>query len=272
MKKMHAAQLACSALLASCGLALGDITYTFQDRAITATTTDNLNTQTIQAPGFGPFVEQLDLETQMLLIGGGVAPNTARVGIDCQLNPNAIRVIGSLAGSGGISVTSGPPTQQFGEAAARVVTIFLVSSPTALRMTATPRPSTRPGDRFKIKLKNETTGVTLFLLEENMPPQAVDFRGTLTPGQYEVEYQVELTVDGPETLRNFLFNFQLGECYVNCDDSSVLPQLSVNDFICFMNRFGAGDSYANCDQSTQAPTLNVNDFTCFLQRFAAGCD
>ena len=272
MKRTRATQLTGSALLATCGLALGDVTYTFQDRAITATTTDNLNTQTIQAPGFGPFVEQLNLETQMLLAGGGVAPNAARVGIDCQLNPNAIRITGSLAGSGGISVTAGPPTQQFGEAAARVDTVFMVSSPTALRMTATPRPSTRPGDRFKIKLRNQTTGVTLFILEENVAPQAVDFRGTLLPGTYEVEYQVELTVDGPETLGNFLFNFQLGECYANCDDSSGLPQLSVNDFICFMNRFAAGDTYANCDQSTLAPTLTVNDFICFQQRFAAGCD
>jgi len=29
--------------------------------------------------------------------------------------------------------------------------------------------------------------------------------------------------------------------------------------------------YANCDQSTAVPFLNVNDFICFQSAFAAGC-
>ncbi len=60
-------------------------------------------------------------------------------------------------------------------------------------------------------------------------------------------------------------------CYANCDASTSIPLLNVNDFICFLNRFAAGDPYANCDQSTTAPMLNVLDFTCFLNQFAAGC-
>ena len=60
-------------------------------------------------------------------------------------------------------------------------------------------------------------------------------------------------------------------CYANCDNSTLVPVLNVNDFTCFLNRFGAGDSYANCDGSTAAPMLNVNDFICFQQKFAAGC-
>ncbi|MFN0131755.1 MAG: agmatine deiminase family protein [Phycisphaerales bacterium] len=70
-------------------------------------------------------------------------------------------------------------------------------------------------------------------------------------------------------------NFTIGNpppvCYANCDGSSSVPILNVNDFICFNNLFAAGDTRANCDGSTSAPTLNVNDFTCFLNAFAAGC-
>ena len=62
-----------------------------------------------------------------------------------------------------------------------------------------------------------------------------------------------------------------GGCYANCDGSSAVPFLNVNDFICFQSKFAAGDSYANCDGSTAAPVLNVNDFICFQSKFAAGC-
>ncbi|MFN0131754.1 MAG: S8 family serine peptidase [Phycisphaerales bacterium] len=60
-------------------------------------------------------------------------------------------------------------------------------------------------------------------------------------------------------------------CYANCDGSTSVPFLNVNDFVCFQNLFAAGSSLANCDASTIPPVLNVNDFTCFNNRFAAGC-
>ncbi len=60
-------------------------------------------------------------------------------------------------------------------------------------------------------------------------------------------------------------------CYANCDGSASTPQLTANDFQCFLNRFAAGESYANCDLSTGSPTLTANDFQCFLNQFAAGC-
>ena len=82
----------CAAILALAGLAQGDVTYTFQDRAISATTSSNSNTQTLVAPGFGPFVEQLDLETTMVTPGGALAPNLARVGISNHLFPNPAAV------------------------------------------------------------------------------------------------------------------------------------------------------------------------------------
>ena len=60
-------------------------------------------------------------------------------------------------------------------------------------------------------------------------------------------------------------------CYADCDGSSAVPVLSVNDFVCFLNKFAAGDMYANCDGSTTSPVLNVNDFQCFVNAYAAGC-
>jgi len=62
-----------------------------------------------------------------------------------------------------------------------------------------------------------------------------------------------------------------GECYPNCDGSTVSPVLNVSDFTCFLNKFAAGDPYANCDNSTVPPILNVSDFICFQMAYAAGC-
>jgi hypothetical protein len=61
------------------------------------------------------------------------------------------------------------------------------------------------------------------------------------------------------------------DCYANCDGSTVLPVLNVNDFVCFQQLFAAARIEANCDNSTVAPILNVNDYVCFQQRFAQGC-
>jgi hypothetical protein len=60
-------------------------------------------------------------------------------------------------------------------------------------------------------------------------------------------------------------------CYANCDGSTTVPFLNVNDFVCFQSAFAAGASYANCDGSTAPPVLNISDFVCFQGAFAAGC-
>jgi hypothetical protein len=57
-------------------------------------------------------------------------------------------------------------------------------------------------------------------------------------------------------------------CYANCDGSTTLPLLNVNDFVCFGTRFAAADPYADCNHDS---ALNVNDFVCFQTAFAAGC-
>jgi hypothetical protein len=60
-------------------------------------------------------------------------------------------------------------------------------------------------------------------------------------------------------------------CYANCDGSTTVPFLNVNDFVCFQGLFAAGNSLANCDHSTSPPVLNISDFVCFQGQFAAGC-
>jgi hypothetical protein len=60
-------------------------------------------------------------------------------------------------------------------------------------------------------------------------------------------------------------------CYANSDGSTGSPQLTANDFQCFLNKYAAGDTYANCDGSTGNPALTANDFQCFLNKYAAGC-
>jgi hypothetical protein len=60
-------------------------------------------------------------------------------------------------------------------------------------------------------------------------------------------------------------------CPVNCDESTVTPILTPNDFLCFLNAYAAANPSANCDASTGSPTLTANDFQCFINKFAAGC-
>jgi len=68
----------------------------------------------------------------------------------------------------------------------------------------------------------------------------------------------------------FIVRYGTG-CYANCDGSTALPVLNVNDYVCFLNHYAAADPYANCDDSTAAPILNVNDFICFMNNYATGC-
>ncbi len=88
------------------------------------------------------------------------------------------------------------------------------------------------------------------------------------PGVHQVRCIVTFPC-GDQASRTATITLQA--CYPNCDASTVVPILNVNDFICFLNKFAASDTYANCDDSTTPPVLNVLDFTCFLNKFAAGC-
>ncbi len=60
-------------------------------------------------------------------------------------------------------------------------------------------------------------------------------------------------------------------CYADCDYYAGNPQLTANDFACFLKVFTSGHWYANCDGSTVAPVLTANDFQCFINCYAKGC-
>jgi len=57
-------------------------------------------------------------------------------------------------------------------------------------------------------------------------------------------------------------------CYANCDGSTGTPELTANDFACFLNHYAQGNSYADCDG---VGGLTANDFSCFLNQYAIGC-
>ena len=56
--------------------------------------------------------------------------------------------------------------------------------------------------------------------------------------------------------------------YANCDGSTGMPLLTIEDMLCFNAKFAQGDMDANCDGNG---VLNVADGTCFNAVFAAGC-
>lgn len=70
---------------------------------------------------------------------------------------------------------------------------------------------------------------------------------------------------------NLSFDRGATSCYPNCDESTGTPQLTANDFACFLSRYANADSYANCDGSTTPPVLSANDFVCFLNAYVVGC-
>ncbi len=105
--------------------------------------------------------------------------------------------------------------------------------------------------------------------------QALKFLGAAAAAAGANSTDYALTVGAAVFTNNARANFTVvagpAPCYANCDASTGTPNLTANDFQCFLNKFAAGESYANCDASTGTPNLTANDFQCFLNKFAAGC-
>jgi len=159
------------------GSAWGGLTYQTQDRSISATTTADGASQTISSPDFARFLATIDLATTFQTPGGGTGKNNAHAGIDCQLDPNALVINGALFGAGGLSAGNGSPKLELGEASAAVSTTFHLDFASPFSLFASARPSTRAGDRFKIKLKNETSGEILASIDQNSPPTELNLAG-----------------------------------------------------------------------------------------------
>lgn len=194
-----------TAVMSTAGLSLqarAGVTYQTQSRVISAATSFDGNAQTASAPDFGRFQAGLTLATEFVGTGGTLQENTAVAGIDCQLDPNAILVNGSLSAAGGLELTGGKAVT--GDAAVALSIQFTLDQATAFSLRASRRPSDSDKDRFKIKL--ESAGGTIVMIDQNDPAQELDLAGTLPAGVYSLEYQAELKIEGPETLRDYYFD------------------------------------------------------------------
>ena len=195
------------ALLAFCGRAQGAIIYTSQTRTASAAISFDGSSQFAAAPDFGPFVTTVTASAIFPAAGGGTGTNQATAGIDCQLDPNRIKLHGTLAGAGGVSLLASGGTQdELGDAIVVTNIGFDLDAATPISLTALERPSGNAADVFKLKLrKSGNGGGVIFSLDQNSPPQAVDFQSILGAGSYTIEYEAELTVAGDATSSPFGF-------------------------------------------------------------------
>lgn len=185
------------------GTARADITYLTQERTITASSTANAQVLTESALDFGPFARTLT-STTTFQSPNGLATNTGASTIDCQLDPNAIRALGSLTGAGGLNITG---NLEAGEADAFILVTFTIPEATPFTLLCTPRPSNDPRDEFEIQLQNVTTTNDIFSIDQNDPAQQVNVNGILQPGTYSLQFQIEMTVEAEEVVRSFDFQF-----------------------------------------------------------------
>ncbi len=106
-------------------------------------------------------------------------------------------------------------------------------------------------------------------------PYSMPTPGDLVPGQHFVSFRLDPinAMASSITVQNVATG--MGKftpaCYANCDESTGTPNLTANDFQCFINKYATADPYANCDMSTGVPSLTANDFQCFINQFAVGC-
>lgn len=190
--------LASAGTLVAAQTASGAVIYTTQIRSVTAETGANMQVLTRSATNFERFAETAELSTTITGPGGNAIPNRALAGIDCQLDPNAIRAIGTLSAAGGLDIV-GTPT--FGEAAAQLEIGFTLTEATQISILATARPSMDPRDRYVLKLSD--TNADLLDIDETMPAQEVNFTRLLPAGDYVFEFQVEYSLAGTELATAF---------------------------------------------------------------------
>ncbi|MDP1660555.1 MAG: GC-type dockerin domain-anchored protein, partial [Phycisphaerales bacterium] len=224
--------------------ATADVALLTQQRFIEATTSFDGNLVTAAAPDFAPFIATVTADTTFPAANGGSGANTAVSSINCLVDPNAIRASGSLSAAGGLTINGGPPTT--GEAAAEIIVTFVVTTATPFRLVATPRPSTLARDEYNLDLGGITPHFTVFSQDETMPAASVDLTGTLSPGEYEIRYTVELTGDAALTATNYGFTLSLGTQPCGPSDIGSTGGLAAadgvldnNDFIVYIDRFFA---------------------------------
>lgn len=200
------------ALLTLCGLAPcahGAVTLLNQARSISALTTFNGDLALATAPDFALFNTAVTSSTAFPTVGGGTGTNTATTTINCTVDPNAIRAAGSLAGSGGVALFAGTPTQVLGEATVVIDVDFLVVTPTPFSIASLARPSGNPGDVYEIRLRNTDAHDTIFEQDQTMPAAGLLMSGVLAPGHYTMHYRAELSITGEFNAADYGFDLQL---------------------------------------------------------------
>jgi hypothetical protein len=110
-------------------------------------------------------------------------------------------------------------------------------------------------------LRSEDAGVTFQLFVDGLPNQDGFSHWLFSAGGSNPKLLMATTTG--------TYGIDLGTaCYANCDQSTVAPVLSANDFVCFLNAYANSESYADCDG---VGGLTANDFACFLNAYATGC-
>ena len=186
-----------------------EIVYSTQERSVSALTEFDMAAQTASASDFGPFLGGVGLSVLFPTPGGGAGENAASAGIDCQIDPLAIRATGTIGGSGGLALVGGDPLQVAGEAGAIVKVQFSLLVDTPFRLFSTARPNGNLRDRFKLKLEDIDNATDVFFIDEDSPPQVVDIDGTLTAGNYFLEFQLESKFGEGATFADFALLFQV---------------------------------------------------------------
>lgn len=182
---------------------LGQVVLVSQERSVTAITSLNGDTDTQSATGFGTFIATASSVAGFATPTGSTGVNAAESTINCLVDPNAIRAAGSLNAAGGLAVVGGAPSSVFGEAGAVIFVTFTVLVPTPFELTAMPRPSSNPRDEFQLELSGPTDVIRL---DERDAPQFVNLSGILQPGEYTLQYTVELTGEDAQTAADYGFN------------------------------------------------------------------
>lgn len=200
-----AASVVVSLLWGSCAHA--SVTYLTQERSISALISFDGSMQSASALDFGAFVDTVGVSATFPAAGGGEGINAAEAGIDCHLDPNRLRLDGTLSGAGGTSTLPGGGTAiEFGNASVITNVAFELDAATMISLIALPRPSLDPEDEFKIKFQSLSGGTVLFELDETSAPEDVNLVMFLEAGQYKIEYEAEVTVSGDGTTKSFGFD------------------------------------------------------------------
>jgi hypothetical protein len=254
------------------------VLFTSQTRTISAKTTADNVTTTVDAQGFAPFITTAQRAVPFTLPSGVQSVNTAVSTINCIVDPNKVRATGKLGAQGG-NVANGNVT---GSAKAIVAVSFTLSTAKNYQIVAAPRPSDDPNDDFLVEITDDDAGGALFSHGAGDPPAIVATSGTLAPGRYTVKFRAQLSRRDVEQQRDFAFELRLP---TSCGLADIAQlggavggdgQLTVDDLLVYVGAFFAGDTHT-ADivglGGTSAPdgAITSDDLIAYLAMFFAGC-